>query len=392
MPSLPFTPPDGAMHGLRLVDVLEGWDIPLLVAAEDDSGAMYLAVLVGEDTEADTWLLARCSTTTMFSVASGVTEYRDAFATATESFTVRFDHGTGQSALESLDAVPAEWLPAAGYAHAGRLDSEVSLANLDIEGVWAKVRLEPADLLGMHEFPVRQLGNVLRSIQSMVEAAASGLAGHRGSRGSFPEAITRGVRLNARAFMPSSFGIVLVHAQDGLAQRNLLPETEPLRNSLTAIIELMNAGTDEDHLGQLVQSVGPRFVTHYQTLLTNLRTVGSGLELEWLADRASRGRARISYERISDLVKALSQATEDSAEVIEVYGELTTFSLDKRRFTLATDDEAQQISGPLSDSLRPETMVVGVEYVARIRVVTRVNPVTLDERVEYRLLELSPSA
>ena len=101
-------------------------------------------------------------------------------------------------------------------------------------------------------------------------------------------------------------------------------------------------------------------------------------------------RSRIDRGAVPEVIRAVTNLAEKTAEVLEITGEVTMYSKDRKRFTILDRDDGSAYSGLVAASLNKDVVAVGAVHTAKIRAITRVNEATLDEKTEYRLVELNP--
>lgn len=82
-----YLPVGTELGDLRIIEVIEHYDRPLLFACKNNFGRLYLAVLVDDTGDTESWLYAEMSSARWQHVRSGGIDLHDAFAKA-ESETV----------------------------------------------------------------------------------------------------------------------------------------------------------------------------------------------------------------------------------------------------------------------------------------------------------------
>ncbi|MDZ7802095.1 MAG: hypothetical protein U5K81_15055 [Trueperaceae bacterium] len=152
-------------------------------------------------------------------------------------------------------------------------------------------------------------------------------------------------------------------------------------------MRVIDSGSDRNALGDQLTLLGGRFVGQYEGFVANLHSAGVGLEVWWSRHGQKLGYARIDRVYLDAYKEAVSLAAEEHAEVIEIEGRLDAWHRGRRTFGIMDDDD-NWFAGKLADSMDVDRIEVGARCVAALRMITRVNSLTLDESTEYRLLNI----
>ncbi len=103
-----YLPVGTELGDLRIIEVIEYYDRPLLFACKNNLGRLYLAVIVDDTGDTESWLYAEMSSARWQHVRSGGIDLHDAFAKAEDRWVYRVSQESQTGRVSALERVNRE--------------------------------------------------------------------------------------------------------------------------------------------------------------------------------------------------------------------------------------------------------------------------------------------
>ena len=382
---------------LEILETFEYYDQPVLFSCRNAAGHLYLVVAADENDQHDTWLYAGVSERRLSLIRSGAIDLHDAFADPEDGCLIQAivpygDQGPPQ--FESIPAhqIPAEMLPIPGEYLFLKTDTLPVLS--DPEKIAKSENREIINLklnfdgVFRTEAPLNPLSNILGSLQSVFNNI--GTVFYKSEQ--LTKAIRREMQLSLLDVGAGSFDVRLASTQIA----NLYSDIDfgsTLGNAINELLNLLNAGSDQDELRKLFGHLRLRVANSYAKLLKYLNESVTDTEFTWVSPNATRGGtaglSKLQMERAIEILKRFQE--EEPLTFIET-GTLIGASLPNKTFQFRTTE--QTYSGAIADdALEIEairTATISKEYTAKIQETIEKSETTGEiAKTKYHLLNLS---
>jgi hypothetical protein len=404
---------------LSLVEVFVDYDGPQLFSAVGATKTNYLAVHAPRDERGDNWLYVVISKARLRKFSNNEVSVHDAFADPEGGLVriVSFDaKGNASVATVRANELPEHFIPQDRtvatpsqvlYRRMPAFDLrtlpdelrdatpmwEVSPQTLEylksirtpVEVASARTGRLVADLIlrsgdGRTDVSLPALGSLLATAQKLVDALAAPDSSHHGP---IKGAIQQWTRLDAVAVFPSSFGL-RIESHYG----SFLTDTEGAL-AFDRLINLLNAGSDENVLKRILPEYGKRAVLHYRAFARALDKSDAAFELTvGKPGEAEAQSSGLTRDQIRQLQRVLDSESKKTEETVTFMGRLTAASLPKRFFVLENDESIVYGSVPKDVVSQLDGRTIGEIYIAVLKVIIEVDDTTAEEKVRYELISL----
>ena len=384
---------------LELVETYEFYDEPVLFACRDSTDRTYLGVLAADEADHKTWLYAPLSPQRYKQVRSGGMDLFNAFksaeggellrvivlradATAQAEWVAKADVSDDLLPLPGemldLDTVTLAPAPDADLRTSRQIHRDVLTLRLQFEGSHRT------------EAPAGLLGQVLDSVQQVVNAIGQAVAGKATARGVLPADILDKMQLAVTGVFAGSFGVEF-HAKQP-AQGDLFQTPEVTRALQEFVLLLEATATDEAMLARLTDLKG-RTVAKYRDLMLRLSNQITDAEVRWASPGMPETKSvRLTGETARRAAKALGAATPDASIDFDIVGRLVGFNSRTKTFELWDVGEGRKYSGRVDDDALADigAAVIDEVYSAWLRERNELTPDS-EPKTSYRLLRLGDS-
>lgn len=233
------------------------------------------------------------------------------------------------------------------------------------------------------DYPIRKLGSVLTSTQSVFDALCASSSSP--DRGPIPREYTAAAELVATASFPSSFGI-RIEADHG----SLIGDTL-LEVAIGKFVSAIQAVKIVEEFDKTLQSFPTRAQRHFKSFATALKKGRSSFMIEaGLPDYDETIKAHLSISDVDWLYQRLRQKVSDVERVFETKAKLIGASVKSGFFMIMTEDGAEY-SGKMSDVALSNISEKRINFTHWVKIEERVvvNESTGDETYKYTLLDIS---
>lgn len=390
-----FHPNFTQLGNLRIVETYEFYDKPLLFSCRNTAGYLFLAVLIDESEDGETWLYAPVSLNRYNQIRSGAIDLHDAFSNAEDGRLYRVYlpyNQTSDIKFEFLsinklneDALPlkgeklsarVQTLPTATTSHELKVTAEQSLR----EQITLRLTLPNQN---MTESPAELLGEILQRFQNLLTAVAASLRENvkAKSAGIFPQ-------INVQGFAHSSFAVELASNESV----DLFGDTEAGR-ALEQIIGLFEAGDNPEQIKLKIEQLKPKVAVGYALFLKALGTRVSGTQVDWASPRKGNTRSvSITSKQARNTIEVIERTELQPPERIFVSGTLIGANLRGKTFEIWAKEEGKRkkYSGRIdNDSIeRVRGAGLGRDFRATLIQTLVINYTTGQAEPKYTLINL----
>ena len=142
-----------------------------------------------------------------------------------------------------------------------------------------------------HEAPLKELGNILVSLQALFDAIGQVKKGFPTANGGVPQETKAEARFNVMAVSSGSFVTEIAASEMG----NLFNES--LANEIVEeFILVLNHSDNQEELTKIIKTLKIRAARKYRDLLNELQTAGTQLKVDWESPMEGKGGSTILKE------------------------------------------------------------------------------------------------
>jgi hypothetical protein len=381
---------------LKLLEVYEFYDVPVLLSCRAPTGTIYLAVAVKDSRDSEDWLYVAMSHDRFVHVRSGGIDLRSAFTAPEDevTFLVTIPHDENvEATVKALTPpIPEALLPAAGeFLHLDTatlpaLDSEEELAVRKRRNM-VRVKMKLPEY-ARSEAPARPLGLFLSGMQEMINSIALSLRGSAARKGAFTREVL-------------SFSELAVLGMGGASFEILVGSTEPppmfdeveteATEALEYFMKVLSASGNADQL-QAFLSEQPRVAGNLLVMLRAVEKRVEWLDVKWASPFPGRkGEAKMSGVAIKAAIAVIEHKAPEKQTRFWRLGRLIGASIERKVFEFKSlEQEDEHYEGKVSDEAMDaiDGAVLGGTYRAHILYVVALKPATAEEVKEFTLLAL----
>lgn len=375
---------------LKHVETYAYYDEPVLYCCQNAAGHRFIVVAAAANKQGEIWLLTGVSDTRLARVRSGAIDLHDAFADPEDDFllqvTVPYDDNA-QLQVESVhpNQIPQDMLPMPDERL--NLKTETLPRLRDPEEFAASSRQETVTLslnfpdLPRTEAPIAALSLIFKGFQDVLNTIGAIQANAQ----KVSEQIKKNMQISLLEVGAGSFEVRLASTE--LVE--IFGESK-FGEAMDELLELLEAGNDQEKLKGLLDTVKARVVNDYITFLKTLSGSIIDGNITWTSPRPDRGRsARLSKSLIQEVLITLQEYQDETPFTFKTTGTLTAVHLRKKTFEIETIKEVRYngaISENAMDAVRTATL--SREYNAEIQEVTTRSTTTNETTTKHKLLRL----
>ena len=391
-----YLPQSTHLGKLELIEVYEFYDQPILFSCRNASDAIFMAVFADEDDNFETWLYIGVSPHRFKQIRSGAIDLHNAFSEVEDGviFQIKVPHD-GQMPVSmpiSAAQIPGGMLPLPGEF----INLETpTLPELDedIERKSRQTRQETISLAlnfdGEYrtEASANALSEVLGSFQDTIDAVGESHTEGSNVRGPIPRNVLSDMQMSVTRMGAGSFKLELASTQltDAFGESKC-------GNAIQELVNLLKIGNNADELSEHLIRLKSRVAKKYVLLLESLSDVVTETKMVWASPKEGRGDsaylpAALARETI-DIIKQFKSLSEPEHDVP---GTLIGVFTDTRTFGIKAQDGTIYKGKILDEAFdAASNATISDRYIATIREVTSIQPVTKETKTEYYLVDLQP--
>ena len=389
-----YLPQSTHLGKLELIEVYEFYDQPILFSCRNASDAIFMGVFAAEDDNFETWLYAGVSFHRFNQIRSGAIDLHDTFSEVEDGIIyqikVPHDEQMPLSMPTPSTEIPDDMLPLPGEFMNLETPTLPELDE-DIERKSRQIRQEiislALDLDGAYktEAPANALSEILGSLQDTIDAVGESRTEGSNVRGPIPQNIISNMQMSVTGIGPGSFKLELASAQ----LTNAFGESE-CGEAIQELVNLLKIGSNADELREHLIRLKSRVANRYISLLESLSGVVRETKIVWASPKEGRGDsvylpAKLARETI-DIIKQFENLSESE---YDVEGTLIGVFTDNKTFGIEAQDGTPYKGKILDEAFNTaSTATISERYIATIREVTSIQPVTEETKTDYYLVKL----
>ena len=379
---------------LELIEVYEFYDQPILFSCRNASDAIFIGVFADEDDNFETWLYVGVSPHRFKQIRSGVIDLHDVFSQAEDGIVnqikVFHDEHMPLSMAIPASEIPNDMLPLPGEfinletPTLPELDEDLERKSRQIRQEIISVTL---NFDGEHktEAPANALSKVLGSLQDTIDAVGESRTEGFNVRGPIAQNIISDMQMSVTGIGAGSFKLELASAQ----LTDAFGESE-CGDALQELVNLLKIGSNPNELREHLIRLKSRVAHRYVSLLESFSDVVTEAKIVWASPKAGRGDsvylpATVARETI-DIIEQFKDPLESE---YEVEGTLIGVFTDTKTFGIKAQDGTPYKGKILDEAFNTASRAtISERYIATIREVTSIQPVTEEVKTDRYLVKL----
>ncbi|HQJ31973.1 MAG TPA: hypothetical protein PLO13_01320 [Anaerolineaceae bacterium] len=376
---------------IKTIKVLEYYNQPILFVGESDFDQKLLCMLVSDELDKIQWLVVTISNDRLEELTNGLIDYRTTFTEAESNYANLIVIDQSNFTINSEVEIPSsslsdDLLPEPNVY----VENEISFDQHTIENVQSEGR----GFLRLHfnfpetkpgEAPIGMLGEILTSLQSLINSIGQSLFGKPKVKGAVPTTIRRNLIQNLVSTSPGS---TVVNIQASQAEDLLEENTKAIIN----LIDLIDATPDIEGLTQKLRELQVRVASNYLSFLKSIESQERSIVAEYISPKKMWISARLTGPDITEAIRVIKHIDFLPPADLKVRGTLMGLSLDRNWFEIHEDleDGIREIKGRFEEELRQKLVgtKVGLKYEFSLRQVSRINQAKDEVEEVYELLDL----
>jgi hypothetical protein len=379
---------------LELIEVYEFYDQPILFSCRNASDAIFIGVFADEDDNFETWLYVGVSPHRFKQIRSGAIDLHDAFSEVEDGiiFQIKVPHNEQipESMPISATQIPDDMLPLPGEfinletPTLPELDEDLRRKSLQTRQEIISLALN-FDGEYRTEVPANALSEILGSLQDTIDAVGESLTESSNVRGPIPRDVISDMQMSVTRIGAGSFKLELASTQ----LTDVFGESK-CGNAIQELVNLLKVGSNADELGEHLIRLKSRVANRYVSLLESLSSVATETKIVWASPKEGRGDlaylpAAVARETI-DIIEQFKDLSEPEHKV---EGTLIGVFTDNKIFGIQAQDGSIYKGKILDEAFNTaSTATISERYIATIREVTSIQPVTKETKTDYYLVKL----
>ena len=355
-----------------------------------------MGVFADEDDNFETWLYIGVSPHRFNQIRSGAIDLHDTFSEVEDGIIyqikVPHDEQIPESMPISATQIPDDMLPLPGEF----INLETpTLPELD-EDIERKSRQIRQEIISLDlnfgrgyrtEAPANALSEILGSLQDTIDAVGESLTGSSNVRGPIPRRVLSNMQMSVTRIGAGSFKLELASTQS----EDLLGEPQ-CGDAIQELVNLIKIGNNANELSKRLIRLKSRVANRYVSLLESLSDVVTEAKIVWASPMEGRGgSAYLPAKLARETIDIIKQFTGVSKPEHDIEGTLIGVFTDKKTFGIKTQDGTIYKGKILDEAFNTaSSATISERYIATIREVTSIQPVTEKTKTEYHLVDLQP--
>ena len=243
------------------------------------------------------------------------------------------------------------------------------------------------------KFPVKQMGNVLTSLQDVFDALGQSESEQSNNRGRIRKQILEKTEISIFDTFKGSFGIKLALAPK-IEQLELIekPLGEKVVEKFLKLTKLSEQ-PDKDKLQNLLAQLNRRTASTYRKFLLNLMTSESNFSIEWgSVNPQAGGQASLSYSQTINTIECINKMEVESPEERTIEGELLSASKIKNTVLIKNIEEKKNYFIQIPSNIWHDPnldLTIGNFYSVTFWETILINPATSEEKIERDVTNIS---
>ena len=327
-----------ALGKLKIVEVYEYYDQPVLYSCQNVTGQFYFVVAAAEDDDYSTWLCTAVSTERFNDIRSGKTNLHDAFAHAENTYLTRVKVPYDQHASVGVDFIQSNQIPPNMLPMSSEcLDLEIETpAELrDSEEIAKYGKREVLNLTlnfdspFRSEAPVTVLSQILGNFQDVINAIGM----HHFNLKRINQDIKRKMQMSFLKVGAGAFDIQLASTDT-----TDFSESSDCGDAIEKFLDLLAAGGNQKQLKSHLEELQSRVAEDYTAFLKSLNESVIDAKFKWVSPNLNRGRTvHLSDHQMREAIGVLKEYDKEISPPPSI--KFPGYHLRSKRVQIETTDE-----------------------------------------------------
>ena len=379
---------------LELIEVYEFYDQPILFSCRNASDAIFIGVFAAEDDNFETWLYVGVSPHRFNQIRSGAIDLHDAFSEVEDGiiYQIKVPHDEQMPVSMPIPApqIPDDMLPLPGE-FINLETSTLPELDEDIERKSRQIRQEIMSLaLNLDgefrtEAPTNVLSDILGSFQNTIDAVGESHTEGSNVRGPIPGNVLSDMQTSVTRMGAGSFKLELASTQ----LTDMFGESK-CGDAMQELVNLLKIGSNADELREHLIRLKSRVANRYISLLESLSGVVRETKIVWASPKGRGDSAYLPAKLARETIDIIKQENLSESEY-DVEGTLIGVFTDNKTFGIEAQDGTPYKGKILDEAFNTASRAtISERYIATIREVTSIQPVTEEVKTDYYLVKLEP--
>ena len=380
---------------LELIEVYEFYDQPILFSCRNASDAIFIGVFADEDDNFETWLYVGVSPHRFNQIRSGAIDLHDAFSEVEDGiiYQIKVPHDEQMPVSMPIPApqIPDDMLPLPGE-FINLETSTLPELDEDIERKSRQIRQEIMSLaLNLDgefrtEAPTNVLSDILGSFQNTIDAVGESHTESSNVRGPIPGNVLSDMQTSVTRMGAGSFKLELASTQ----LTDMFGESK-CGDAMQELVNLLKIGSNADELREHLIRLKSRVANRYISLLESLSGVVRETKIVWASPKGRGDSAYLPAKLARETIDIIKQFENLSESEYDVEGTLIGVFTDNKTFGIEAQDGTPYKGKILDEAFNTASRAtISERYIATIREVTSIQPVTEEVKTDYYLVKLEP--
>ena len=391
-----YLPQSTHLGKLELIEVYEFYDQPILFSCRNASDAIFMGVFADEDDDFETWLYVGISPHRFNQIRSGAIDLHDAFSDVEDGiiYQIKVPHDEQMPLSTPIPSaeIPDDMLPLPGE-FMNLETSTLPELDEDIERKSRQIRQEifSIDLNFDGEFrteaPTNALSDILGSFQDTMDAVGESLTEGSNVRGPIPGDVLSDMQTSVTRIGPGSFKLELASTQ----LTDMFGESI-CGDAMQELVDLLKIGSNPTELKEHLIRLKSRVANRYVSLLESLSGVVRDTKIVWASPKEGRGdSAHLPASVARETIDIIEQFEDLLKSDHDVEGTLIGVFTDNKTFGIEAQDGTIYKGKILDEAFHAaSSATISERYIATIREVISIQPVTEKTKTDYHLVKLEP--
>lgn len=383
------------LGSLTIIETYEFYDEPLLFAATNPLGHIFLVSLHEDTDESRTWLYVPMSQNRFNQVRSGGITLHDAIARAelgaVHLLSIAKSDKTPRLSKIRASEIPEDDLPDSTE----RLDLETKTLTSSEPDVLELAKQLDRDVFTCrciygdrrrNEAPVNDVASLMVDFQATINASAQFTTGKSTNRARIPARVTKPVQLSVIGLYGGSLGLVFqVNGSGDMVDRLFAEKT------FDQVMKLLSSTPREADLLDVLQEMKGRTGSKYRGLLTTFSHGLKAVEFKWGSPfKDAEVAVSVAAPEALEAIRIIDKMEIEPPEEFEIVGKLVGVVLQSKTYEIIDVDDGQRYKGVVDDGAMPaiEHATMSNNYRVGLRESTEIDSQG-EPKVKYRLLSLT---
>ncbi|WP_034440332.1 DUF6575 domain-containing protein [Clostridium ihumii] len=365
-------------------------DKPLTFSCVNDYGQLFIANCI-ELEEYEQWLFVPISEARLIRALRGNIRAYDIYKNPEGEFLWKvtisaFTYKNGSATIINSKNISDDDLPEEDIVYSIYESKELNFKKEESNKMIEESVLERREILDIslepnntheHEMDIDVLGKFLEKTQNIVNL----IAYKKGISRNIPQKIKENNKLKCVNLYAASFGIRM--KSDKIA--NILNESD-LQNSLNVFMDILENNYNVETLMDIFKNLNPLVSVQYKEFLRFLKKENLGIKTYFASPNKKYRHISINKDEISKNLEMIENEVSELEKEIEFIVNVVAINVSQNKFEFETNDGI--IKGIIYEGINIEEYRLPKRAQAKIKVISALNNITMEESIKYILLNL----